>query len=258
MIKLIVSLSILFYTTTLFGAYDVKLGVYKNVKNVHANIAKIKNTKYRKSIIIDKKRNKYYVHAIIESNKEARNALRAYRRIFKDAFISKRQVRVKKAVKKAAPPVAKTAAVKESIEQNNTIQTAQIKEPIEQNQTVTKVEIPKPIEKINAQALLTNKTIYLCYEEGPAHLKGRVVEMVFEKDHVIYNPLKKMTRPVKMPYTFKDNNLTLELSGMKIIHDLYKKEGKCLCAKSVIDGLEVNKLRYYFDKEAAMAFAVGK
>lgn len=214
----------------LFGAYDVKIGVYKNVKNLRANIAKIKSAKYRKSILIEKKQRLYYAHAILPSNKDARNALHVYKSVFKDAFISRKQVKVakviQKTVRKVSPMVTKTKEVK----------------------------TPEKIQDINAQELLADKTIYLCYEKGPKHLQDRVVKMVFKKAYVIYNPLKKMSTPVKMPYVFEDNNLTLELSDMKIIHTMYKKEPDFLYAKSIIGGLVVNKLRYYFDEDAAFDF----
>jgi len=222
--KFLALLVISFYATTLFGAYDVKIGVYKNAKNLRANIAKIKSTKYRKSIVIEKKNRLYYAHAILPSSKDARNALHAYKRVFDDAFIAKKQVQLKKRVKKASLKVTK------------------------------KVQIPKKIQHINAKKLLANKTIYLCYEKGPKHLKDRVIQMIFEKEYVIYNPLKKMSSSVNMPYEFKDNNLILHLSDIKITHNVYKKAPNFLYAKSMIDGLVVNKLRYYFDESAALEF----
>ena len=233
--KLLALLVIFFYTTTLFGAYDVKIGVYKNAKNLRANIAKIKNATYRKSIVIEKKNRLYYAHAILPSNKDARNALHAYKRVFDDAFIAKKQVQIKKRVKKASPIVQKKKKEKVLLAKPKQIK-------------------PADKKKINAQALLENKTIYLCYEKGPKHLKDRVVQMVFQKEYVIYNPLKKMSSPINMPYEFKDNNLTLHLSDMKITHNVYKQASNFLYAQSMIDGLVVNKLRYYFDEGAALAF----
>lgn len=229
--KIFILVSILTYTTTLFGAYDIKIGVYQNAKNLRANIAKIKNTKYRKSIIVEKKQRLYYAHAILSSNKDARNALHAYKSIFKDAFISKNQVKIKKLLEKTVRKISP--------------------------EVTQEVKNPKKIQNINAQELLADRTMYLCYEKGPKHLKDRVVKMVFEKEYVIYNPLKKMSTAVNLPYEFEDNNLTLHLSDMEIIHNIYKKESSFLYAKSMIDGLVVNKLRYYFDEASALAF-VGK
>jgi len=214
--KLLLLLGIFFYSTMLFGAYDVKIGVYKNGENLRHNIARVANIKYRKSIMVERKNHLYYAHAVLTNGVDAKNALHAYKRVFKDAFISKNQVRVKKVVKK--------------------------------------VKIPEKIKHIDAQALLENKTIYLCYEKGPKHLKDRVVQMVFAKEFVTYNPLKKMATPVKMPYEFKDNNLTLHLSDMKITHHIYKASPNFLYAHSIIDGLVVNKLRYYFDEKAALEY----
>ena len=214
--KLVVLLGLFLTSTTLFAAYDVKIGVYKNGENLRHNIARVDNVKYRKSIIVERKNRLYYAHAVLVSNRDAKNALHAYKRVFKDAFISKNQVQV--------------------------------------NNVVKKVKVPEKIKHINAKALLENKTIYLCYEKGPKHLKDRVVQMVFSKEYVTYNPLKKMATPVQMPYEFKDNNLTLHLSEMKITHHIYKEAPKFLYAQSIIDGLVVNKLRYYFDEKAALEY----
>jgi len=230
--KLLVLLLIFSYTSTLFGAYDVKIGVYQNAKNLRANIAKIKSSKYRNYIVIETKHKRHYAHAVIESGVEAKKALHVYKRVFKDAFISKTQVRQKKIAKKISAPLVKKRRNEKKV-------------------------VKEKIQDINAKELLGDKTIYLCYEQGPRHLKDRVVEMVFEKEYVTYNPLKKMSTPVKMPYQFKNNILTLQLSEMTITHDIYKKEPNFLYAKSMIDGLVVNKLRYYFDKRAALAY-VGK
>jgi len=222
--KFLLLLAIFFYASTLFAGQEVKIGVYKNTKKLHANIAKIKSSKYRKHIVVKRKNNLNYVYAVIGNNVEAKRALHMYKRVFKDAFIAKKQGRVKKTVKKVSPSLLKNARVKEKL------------------------------ANLNAKALLENKTIYMCYEKGPKHLKERVVKMVFEKEHVIYDPLKNMSTPVNMPYEFKKNKLTLELSGMKITHKISKKTENYLYAQSVVNGLIVNKLRYYFDKNTALEF----
>lgn len=227
--KLFLVFFTLFYATTLFGAYEVKIAVYKNAKNLHAAIAKISKAKYRNSIKVEKKHNLYYAHAILASNKEAANALHDYKKVFQDAFIADKQV---------ALPQPKPA--------HKTVQ------PV-----APKVKETKPLPLLNAQALLEDKTVYLCYENGPAHLKDRLVKMVFKAGEVTYDPMKKMSKPVEMPCAFKKNALTLQLSDMKITHQLTEKRPNYLLAKSTIDGVVVNRLRYYFDKDAALAFVTG-
>jgi len=224
--KLFLAFFTLFYATTLFGAYEVKIAVYKNAKNLHASVAKISNAKYRNSIKIEKKHNLYYAHAILASNKEAVKALHDYKKVFQDAFIEDKQV---------ALPQPKPA--------HKTVPSV-----------VPKVKETKPVPLLHAQALLADKTVYLCYENGPAHLKDRLVKMVFKEGQVTYDPMKKMTKPVEMPCAFQKNALTLQLSQMKITHHIIEQRPHYLLAKSMIDGMVVNRLRYYFEKDAALAF----
>jgi len=214
--KFVFLLGMLLTTSILFGAYDIKIAVYQGSKNLRHNIAKVKNSKYRKRIIIEKRNRLYYAHAVFTNYADAKNALHIYQRVFKDAFISKNKLHVKKVVRNE--------------------------------------KSPKITEDINAKALLENKTIYLCYEKGPKHLKDRVVQMIFSKEHVIYNPLKKMATPVEISYEFQDNILMLHLSEMKMIHYIYKKAPNFLYVQSMADGLVVNKLRYYFDEKSALEY----
>ena len=221
--KFLVLLVIFFYTTTLFGAYDVKIGVYKNAKNLRANIAKIKSTKYRKSIVIEKKNRLYYAHAILPSSKDARNALHAYKRVFDDAFISKKQVQTKVIIKRVFPKVAK------------------------------KIKTQKKIQIINAKELLIDKTIYVCYEKSD-DVNKRVVKMHFEKEHIVYTSLINKNKPLKIKYTFNKENIILSLSGLEVRHKVYKKDENILYLTSFIEGKKISKLRYFFEKKDAMNF----
>jgi len=221
--KFLVLLVIFFYTTTLFGAYDVKIGVYKNAKNLRANIAKIKSTKYRKSIVIEKKNRLYYAHAILPSSKDARNALHAYKRVFDDAFISKKQVQTKVIIKRVFPKVAK------------------------------KIKTQKKIQIINAKELLIDKTIYVCYEKSD-DVNKRVVKMHFEKEYIVYTSLINKNKPLKIKYTFNKENIILSLSGLEVRHKVYKKDENILYLTSFIEGKKISKLRYFFEKKDAMNF----
>jgi len=213
--KFLALLVISFYATTLFGAYDVKIGVYKNAKNLRANIAKIKNTKYRKSIVIEKKNRLYYAHAILPSSKDARNALHAYKRVFNDAFISQKQVETKKVIKK--------------------------------------IKIPKKIQTINAKELLMDKTIYACYEKSD-DINKRVVKIHFEKEHIVYTSLLNKNKPLNIKYIFNKENIILSLSGLEVRHKVYKKDENTLYLISFIEGKKISKLRYFFEKKDAMNF----
>jgi hypothetical protein len=221
--KLLALLVIFFYATTLFGAYDVKIGVYKNAKNLRANIAKIKNTKYRKSIVVEKKNRLYYAHAILPSSKDARNALHAYKRVFDDAFISSKKVKIKKSVKNASRKMSR------------------------------KIARSKKIQTINAKKLLIYKTIYVCYEKSD-NVNKRVVKMHFEKDYITYTSLINKNKPLNIKYTFKKENIILPLSGLQVRHEIYKKDANTLYLTSFIEGKEISRLRYFFEKKDAMNF----
>ncbi len=224
--KFLVFFMVFTYTTTLFGAYDVKIGVYKNAKNLRANIAKIKSSKYRKYIIVQKKNNLNYVHAVIDSGVEAQKALHSYKRIFKDAFISKTQVKTK-VQKKIKRIVSKPKNKKQKQKTKNTI---------------------------NAKSLLNHKTVYLCYDKSPERLKNRIVKMIFEEDTVNYEPLYKKNTQLDMKYTFKDANVVLNLTDINITHEINTVNDKYLSAKNSMSGVTVYTLRYYFSKNDALEF----
>lgn len=249
--KLLLSLLwLLLSTTTLFGAYDVKIGVYKNAKNLKANIAKIKPAKYRNYIHIKKKNNLNYVHAVIEGNKEARNALHAYKRVFEDAFISKKQVKLKKVPKKApkkAPQKVAQKAPSPSPEEK----------PMKEK-PVDEVKHEAPKEQVLAKDLLLNKKVYLCYEKQTAGTQKRIVQMHFKQENVAYLPLGSKNKPLNFPYTFVKDTIALPVSNMLVTHKILKKEKNYVSGMSYINGKEAHALRYYFDKEAAEAFVADR
>jgi len=219
-------ITFLVYTTTLFGAYDVKIGVYKNAKNLRIKIAKIKSIKYRRSIKIEKKNRLYYAHAILASNKDAQNALHAYKKIFKDAFIAKEQVVLKsnkKRVKKKL--VAKSEAKKQVLS-----------------------------KKIEAKKLLGHQTVYLCYDKSPKHLKKRVVQMVFDEQMVKYTPLDNKKNQLDIEYTFENAKVRLNLLDMNITHEIDAIHTDYLSARSSVSGETAYTLRYYFNEKEALAF----
>ena len=212
----------------LFGAYDVKIGLYKSVKKLRVKIPKIKKAKYRNKIVMTKTKDFYRVHAVFATKKEAKKALAVYKKVFKDAFIAKKQVRlVRPKHRQKVKPKPK---------------------PIDTHQIKVQINI------LNAKTLLENKTVYLCYENGPKHLSDRVVKMVFHKAYMIYHPLKQTSTPVQWAYSFDKNRLILTLLDMQIVHETYKVHTDFISVQSKIDGKTFHKLRYYFDEAKALAF----
>jgi len=224
--KLVVLLGILLTTTTLFGAYDVKIAVYKNSENLHKNIAKIQSSQYKKHVRIEKKNHLYYAHAILNSKSEAKRALKAYKPIFKDAFIAKKKI-VLKEKKTSVKHIKKS---KENVEKKETF---------------------LPIE---AEKLLNHKTIYLCYEKSPKHLKNRVVRMDFSDQKVTYTALNKKNTVLDISCVFKDSKVVLNLADMNITHEISEIHDSYLSVKNSLDGVTIYILRYYFDKKDALEF----
>lgn len=117
--KILLFLVLLFNTPNLFGAYQIKLAVYKDKANLKANISKVIGNSYKKNILIKEKNHLYYVTSFLYDNKaEVKKALNAYKKVFSDAFII--EVKQEKAVvlpsiaikKKVEVPVSAKAVAK--------------------------------------------------------------------------------------------------------------------------------------------------
>ena len=224
----------------LFGAYDIKLGVFANVKNLRANIVKVRPVVFRHKIIVQKKNKLYYTHAIIPgSGVQAAKALKSYKRIFPDAFISgevKEHHRKRKVVKKRR-------AVKKVKETDKT-----------ENYPILKATEISPKEKLLAiDSLLEGKTIYLCYADGPSHLDNRIVAMTFNGKTITYTPLEKKST-VEIPYTIEKNKVLLDVADTQMIHKVIENRKTYLDVESYIGTKKMHHLRYYFIVKDAIAY----
>jgi len=221
----ILFLTVLLAASNLFGAYEVKIAKYTNHNFLMAMIKKVKEPEYRKNIVIQKKDQSYYVTSpLYETKGEARKALSAYKKVFKDAFIQD-------VIKQKLPTQASNEAV-----------------------MIEKKE-PQTEKRCSAEELLANKTVYLCYENASTSAQKRIVQMDFGEEYMEYLPLKSTYRPLKISYTFKDDTVVLPMSGLEFVHKIYKKEDNFLQVKSFTDGKESSRnLRYYFKKEDALEF----
>ena len=188
-------------------------------------VAKIKAPEYRKNIVIQKKGKSYYVtSAVYESRGEAQKALHAYKKVFKDAFMQK--------------------GIK-----------SQVPREVSENTVITELKKPQTEKHCNAEELLENKTVYLCYENGSTSSQKRIIQMGFEGEYMEYLPLKSTYKPLKIPYSFKGDSVVLQMSGIEFVYQIYKQEEKFLVVKSFTNGKESSHtLRYYFDKEDALEF----
>jgi len=98
MYKFIVALFLLVNTSALFADYNIRIAVYENLSELRHMILKVKVNEYIQQTIIEKRNNRYYAYAYFPNKKEAKKALKAYKKVFSDAFISIHEVYDKKVV----------------------------------------------------------------------------------------------------------------------------------------------------------------
>ena len=189
-------------------------------------IAKIKASEYRKNIIIEKRNEFYYVTSEPYASKsEAQKALHVYKEVFQDAFIQ------------------------EDIK-------SEVPRELSEKTVTAEIEKLQTEEHCNAEELLENKTVYLCYENGNTASQKRIIQMDFTGEDMEYLPLKSTYKPLKIEYTFKGDTVVLVISGIEFAYKIDKKEDNYLAVKSFTNGKKSPyTLRYYFDKSEALEFA---
>lgn len=221
----ILFLTVLLAASNLFGAYEVKIAKYTNHTFLILAVSKIKESEYRKNIVIEKRNEFYYVTSVLyENQSEAQKALNAYRKIFKDAYIQED-------IKSQSP------------------------REVSVNTVITELEKPQAEKLCNAEELLENKTVYLCYENGSTSSQKRIIQMGFEGGYMEYLPLKSTYKPLKIPYIFKGDRVVFKMSGIEFVYQIYKQEKNFLFVKSFTNGKESSHaLRYFYEKEDAVEF----
>lgn len=204
--------------SVLMGGFDIKIGVFSNAKNLQNNIKKITSTKYRKAIIVEKKRHLSYVHAIINGTRsDAKKALLRYQKVFPDAFISQEKS------EKLLPPQKKKSVKK--------LKRAQL----------------------HAKKILLHKTMYVCYEDAPIGLSGQLVKMHFLEDKIAYLRLGKNT-PLDISYTLEQNTIRLKISALEMQHKIVSDKGDYFLVYSYVKEKKMHTLRYYKMKTKALEY----
>lgn len=284
-------LLILLGSTLLLANYQIKIGIYSNGTNLRKNLSKIKSS-YRKDIVLTKKRNRTYLNSVVyKDKKRAKRALRIYRRVFRDAFIAKTKARrtskltksekrkqkekTKAKVKAQKLKKKKLQAKKQKLQkQKQKERRAKIKkreatklEEKKSLKTVVKKSktlllpskvSPKKLKEVkrvfNAQVLLDNKIIYLCYDKKKTFMKKRLMEMHFMSEFIDYHSLLNENKPLKVPYHFDGESVVLKMAGFEFTHTIYENNKTFLHLRSFKEGKSGTTLRYYFDKNAALEF----
>ena len=219
--KTFLLVTFLFAASDLFGAYKVKIAVYKDHANLMTYISKIPGESYRKNIIIEEKNHLYYVSSTLyESKHEVNKALSAYKKVFPDAFIEE--------IAQETVVTASTEAV---------------------------AKAPEPVEKaIDSKILLENKTVYICNDNGSKKAQKEVIRLDFKKEYVLYTKLSKNVPPLEIPYSFEQDSVILPMSGIEFKYQIHAQGDEFLSAKSFINDKEGNHFRYYFDEDLAFKF----
>jgi len=247
--KTFLLVAFLFAASDLFGAYKIKIAVYKDHANLMRFISKVPGKSYRKNILIEKKNHLHYVTSTLyESENEANKALRRYKKVFPDAFIL--EVKQKSIVPASVKVVTQTPSKPESI----------VSIPVKVLvQTPEEPEVPEVIEKesvpsFDAKNLLGNKTIYICNENGSKKAQKEVIRLDFKKEYVLYTKLSRNVPPIEIPYAFDQDCLILPMSGIDFKYQIHTQGDDFLSAKSFIKDKEGNHFRYYFDEDLAFKF----
>lgn len=215
--------TLFFATSNLFAAYQVKIAVYKEHKNLKVNISKIASKKYRKDIIVKKKRHLYYVTSRVYGSKsESNKALAVYKKVFHDAFVA--DVKGKTVVATPLKVLAKTPKSKET----------------------------KPLD---AKLILENKTVYICNVLPSKRSKKEMIKLDFKEAYVLYTKLSKNVAALEIPYTFDKDTVILSISGMSFKYKIYKEEDGFLEVKSFLNDKKGQDFRFYFDKNLALDFS---
>ena len=248
--KILVLLALLFSAPNLFGAYMIKIAVYKDHANLMTYVSKISVESYRKNILIEKKNHLYYVtSARYESESEVNKALRAYKKVFPDAFIVEEKKKI------IVPVVTETVA-------QRLVPTEEVEKIMVPDEVL--VQIPIPVEEVNqtseqvaaldAKVLLENKTVYICNDEGSVDTKHEIVQMDFKKNYAVYSKRRRDVPPIHIAYTFDQDSVILPMSGVNFKYQIYQESKDFLSAQCFINGKKVHTLRYYFDESAALEF----
>ncbi len=242
----------LFAASNLFGAYQIKIAVYKDHANLMTYISKIADADYRKNILIEEKNHLHYVTSTLyENENESIKALSAYKKVFPDAFMVEVEQKIIVSASTEAPEQGKAVPVPaEEVEQKEVLSVT----------TEAVAKRPEPIEKeqvntLDAKRLLENKTVYLCNEDGSKKAKKEVIQLDFKKEYVVYSKLSRNVPPIQIPYAFDQDRVILPMSGIDFKYKIYQESQDFLSAQSFTNDKEGHHFRYYFDEDLAFEFA---
>ena len=199
--------------------YTVNIAVYKDKVLLNEKLKKLP-PQLRKTIKIDKINGLHKVKTLPKKDKKAlTKLLPAYKKVFKDAFIS-------------------------TIKQPNILQ----------KPAKTPIKIESHKKTISLQDLIHQKTFYLSSKKETTKEKQYLMKVVFKNTNVHYIPILGKMPPVTALYKTDKNKLFLYQKGLfnkDIYSKLEKYTKKFLLISHWIKNNKINTLRYYYNLKNA-------
>jgi hypothetical protein len=221
---------LLFLSATIEAGYVIHLGLYKNRPALQKMVNRIAKTELRSNVTIEKRGSLHWAHSrTIEDNVSAKQALRHYRKVFKDAFMSKAKVKQKK---------------------------AHASHPVITDQTRSRNTHVIGTKKRSLETQLTGNVFYVSLETAEREL----LIVAFDGKHVEYNPIMGDIPSFKERYDVIDDRLYTfkeKASGDSVYSTLEKVKKKYLLISSWHQKEKVNTFRYYYELEDALAYVRG-
>lgn len=221
---------LLFFSVTIEAGYVIHLGLYKNRPALQKMVNRIAKTELRSNVIIEKRGSLHWAHSrTIEDKVSAKQALRHYRKVFNDAFMTKAKVKQKK---------------------------AHASHPLITDQTGSGNMHVTATKKCSLETQLTGNVFYVSLEAAEREL----VIVAFDGKYVEYNPIVGNIPSFKERYHVIDDRLYTfkeKASGDSVYSKLEKVKKKYLLISSWHQKEKVNTFRYYYELEDALAYVRG-
>jgi len=244
---LVLLLYLSFLASYTYGSgFIIKLASYTNQKNLTQQVHLLDST-IQNNIILIEEDNLYKLFSKnIETKEEALALLPRYKKIFPDAYIM-----VDRYSKKEKKSINLTLALQQ--ESNNTQNDYTNIHPIKKILQPNKEISPQ----ISFQALLQNKTFYLCPQKITAPTEKILIQAHFTDSTVSYTTLIGKMPYLEMRYMIKNNRLYM-INNNRVSISQFSTIDKILFEYMVVSrwmkGKKIHQMRYYNKEEDARSY----
>ena len=218
---------LLFFSVTMQAGYIIHLGLYKNRPALQKMVDRIAKSELRSNVTIEKRGELHWAHSYtIEDMVSAKQALRHYRKVFNDAFISKVRIHPKNAQRDTTAIETQSASRKKDTEN---------------------------IEKHSLERRLRGNLFYVCLETADKAL----LAVAFDGKHVAYNTIIGDAPSLKERYDVRNDRLYTfndSVDTDAVYETLDKVTKRYLLISYWHEEEKVNTLRYYYKLEDALAY----